>query len=283
VTERSADSAVHTIVRQPGVPSALLFLFCVTLTAALSPLLPFGPTEILDPVGMRSLPPSWTHPLGTDPFARDVLSRMARGTRASLGVAVGAVLLATCLGTAIGMISGLRGGWTDRVLMRATDAMLSVPRVLLLLTIVGLWGGLGLAELTIVLGTTGWMSTARVIRSEVMRFQVSERRIAAYAIGLRDLEIVRTHLVGDLVPLLGVYATGGVAQALLLESGLSFLGLGVSPPDASWGSVLLDLSDVMGEHRWLVLGPGLALVGTVISLHRLGDALLAASQRRSAL
>lgn len=254
-------------------------LLIVSLTA--SWVAPFDPQEILDPLRLRSQPPSWQHLMGTDPYSRDIFSRMIAGARVSVGLAVASVALATGIGVVVGVTSALAGGWVDRVLMRLVDVALAVPRVLLLLTVGATWGALSLPMLAAVLGATGWMGLSRLVRGEVVALRAQERLMAAQALGVPPLALVRRHVLPDLIPLITVSATNGLGQVLLLEAGLSFLGLGVAPPLASWGSILLDLSDVVGDDRWLVLGPGLVLTFTVISMQRIGDALQTVLDDRS--
>lgn len=243
---------------------------------------PYDPQDILDPLRVRSQPPSWQHLMGTDPYARDILSRMIAGARVSVGLAVTSVALATLIGVVVGVGSALAGGWVDRVLMRVVDVAMAIPRVLLLLTVAATWGALPLPVLAVVLGATGWMGLSRLVRGEVLALRAQERVLAAHALGVPPLALVRRHVLPDLIPLIMVSATNGLAHVLLLESGLSFLGLGVAPPLASWGSILLDLSDVVGDDRWLVFGPGLVLTLTVISMQRIGDALQTVLDDRSA-
>ena len=262
--------------RSSQARGALLLLGVLTVLALLAPwIVPYDPQRILDPITLRSQAPSWSHLMGTDPYARDVFSRMLSGARVTLSTALVAVCISTLIGTMVGVASGYAGARTDRVLMRLVDVSLAVPRVLLLLTIIGLWGTPGTLALAVVLGASSWMGLARLVRGEVLAARTHDRMLAARAIGLGDMQILLRHVLPSLVPLVAVFATAGFGQLLLLESGLSFLGLGVAAPAASWGSILLDVSDVVGPSRWLAVGPGLVLVATVIAVHRIGDALAA--------
>ncbi|MEQ1690154.1 MAG: ABC transporter permease [Gemmatimonas sp.] len=265
----------------PGVRLSCVVLLTIVLVALLAPwIVPFDPQLMLDPVALRSRNPTWAHPLGTDPYSRDLLSRVMSGARVSLTLAVSSVMLSTVIGTLIGLYSGFSGGAIDRLLMRLADIGLSVPRVLLLLTIVGLWGTPSIAMLIVVIAATGWMSLGRLVRGEVRAARREERIVAARALGVRESQIVLRHLLPAVVPLIAVSATLGIGQVLLLESGLSYLGIGVPTPSASWGTILLDVGDVMGPGRWLAVGPGLVLVITVLAVHRLGDALQSALEMR---
>lgn len=257
-----------------GMRVSLVLLVALCSAALLAPWIePFDPQLLLDPIGLRSRYPSWAHPLGTDPYSRDLLSRMLAGTRVSLSLAAVVVAIATGIGTVVGATAGYHGGMVDRILVRITDIGLSIPRVVLLLAIVGLWGTPSLAVVAVVVGATGWMAVARLVRGEVHALRTSERVLAARALGLGNGRILRRHIMPDVLPQLLVSATLGFGQVLLLESGLSFLGVGVRAPQASWGTVLLDVSDVIGPARWLMLGPGLTLMFVVLAIHRVGDGI----------
>lgn len=253
---------------------AIVVLLLTLLAALLAPWLsPHDPHRLLDPIGLRSAMPSLAHPLGTDPLSRDILSRMLHGARVSLAMAAGAVALATVVGTAIGIVAGLIGGAWDRLLMRVVDVALAVPRVVVLLLIAGLWGQASLGSLTLVLGLTGWMGLTRVVRAEVRAARSSEHVLAARALGMGPWRLLARHVFPALVPLLAVSASSGMGQVLLLESGLSILGIGVPTSTASWGAVLLDVSDVIGPGRWLMIGPGLIMMCCVAAIFRVGDAI----------
>ena len=259
---------------KPSFIIAAAFLFVIVLVAALAPwITPYDPGLLLNPVALASRYPTLAHPFGTDPYSRDILSRIIAGARVSLVMSLAAVFISTILGVAIGFVSGFNIGSVDRILMRAVDVCLSIPRVLLLLTIIGLWGAPSLSVLAVVLGATGWMGTARVVRAEFRALRNHPRILAARAIGLTDFGIILHHLFPETLPLVLVNATFGIGQVLLLESGLSYLGIGVQAPMASWGTVLLDVGDVVGAGRWLVVAPGLVVIGTVVAFHRLGNAL----------
>lgn len=255
-----------------GVRVACALLAIVFVIALLAPVIaPYDARRMFDPVHLRNHAPSFAHPMGTDSYSRDVLSRMMHGARVSLALALGTMSLATLVGALVGVASGYAGGRTDRALMRLVDIALSVPRVLLLLVLAGLWGAPSLLTVTLVLAATGWMTIARVTRSETRALRQSEQVAAARALGLADWQIAVRHVLPAVVPVIAVLATYGFGQTLLLESGLSFLGLGVQAPLASWGTVLLDVSDVVGGSRWLAVGPGLVLGATVMAVHRLAD------------
>lgn len=274
-TPRPVDTRAQRVIAVfVRAPWACAFLVLVVVLSMLGPIIaPFDPQQLLDPVRLRSQPISRAHWLGTDPLSRDVFSRVLIGARTSLLMACSAALGSALLGTAIGLWSGVAGGVFDRVTMRTVDVLLSVPRVLLLLTVVGIWGAPSLAALIVLLTLTGWMGTARLVRNDAQTRRRLDHVVAAKALGQGAWGIARRHLLPAIVPQVAVATTTAVGQLLLLESGLSFLGVGVQPPAASWGTVLLDVSDVIGPARWLVLGPGLLLAATVVATHRMGDVL----------
>lgn len=269
---RSAAAVVRSRVAVPLQALGVLALLAVT-----GPwLAPYDPLAQPDPVGMALLPPSWAHPFGTDPISRDVLSRMLIGARLSLGIAALAVTVSVLLGTAIGTVAALAGRSLDTLLMRTTDAAMAVPRLLLLLTGVAAFGHLSPLALALLLGATGWMTTARLVRNETHRLLASDALRGARALGVPAPRLVRIHLLPALLPTIGVAATVALAAAVPLEAGLSFLGLGVAPPHPSWGNIILEAEGRVVERWWLVLFPTLAIATTVLVANviaeRFGDA-----------
>lgn len=257
-------------VRGARVP--LLALASLAVLALVGPwLAPYDPLATPDPLALASLPPSWAHPFGTDPASRDVLSRMLVGARLSLGIAALAVAVAVVVGTAIGATAALGGRWTDALLMRATDAVLAVPRLLLLLTAVAAFGRASPLALALLLGATGWMTTARLVRQETRRLLASEGIRGARALGVPPGRLARLHLLPALLPTIGVAATIALASAVPLEAGLSFLGLGVAAPAPSWGNIILEAEGRVVARWWLVVFPTLAIVGTVLLTNLVAD------------
>lgn len=217
--------------------------------------------------------PSATYPFGTDPYGRDVLSRVLYGARVSLSLAFAAVALALLLGTTYGATAGLLGGAVDRWLMRALDVALSLPRLLLLLAVTAFWPHVSLVALIVLLGTTGWFDVARLVRGEVQALAERDFLVAARATGVPRRRVLWRHVLPHLVPLLVVSASLNVASTIALEAGLSYLGLGVQDPTPSWGTILRDGSGVLDSHWWLTLFPGLATILAIMACHALGDAL----------
>ena len=269
-----AQTAVRRMLRGTSARIALAVLGLAALVAVAAPALaPYDPREQPEVVSERNRPPSAAHPFGTDQYSRDVLSRVIWGSQVSLGVAVSSVLLAVTLGALVGAVAGFAGGWLDAILMRLVDAMLSVPRVLLLLVLVASLGSLSVSGIVLLLGLTGWPGMSRIVRSEVYSLKQREFVLAARATGVTEWRVLTRHILPALVPLLLVAATMAFASVIPLEAGLSFLGLGIQPPMASWGNIILDGADRPGDVWWVVFFPGVAIVATVLAINTLGDRL----------
>ncbi len=238
-------------------------------------LVSFGSSQQLGIVALKNAPPSWTHPFGTDPYSRDVLSRVLSGARISLAVATLSVLFSITVGTLYGLVAGYAGGAVDNVMMRLLDGALSIPRVLLLLAVLTLWHPVPLAGLILLLGATGWFTLSRLVRAETMtvRRQGGGYVDAAEALGASSWRVLLRHVLPNVSTPIVVSATLSVGNVIALEAGLSFLGIGAQPPTPSWGSIFLDGVDFYAGNWWVVLFPGLAIVATVLAFNVLGDAL----------
>ena len=257
-----------------GALAALWALLLVAALAAAAPLVsPYDPIAQPDLVALKSLPPSLAHPFGTDQSSRDVLSRVLWGARVSLSVGFLAALLSITLGTAWGAAAGWIGGRTDAVLMRVVDALLALPRLLLLIVIAALWGQLSLPVLVLVLGCTGWYGTSRLVRDEVRALRTRDFVTGARALGVPGLRILVRHVLPNALSPVVVAATLAVGNVIAVEAGLSFLGIGVRPPQASWGSIIADGASDIGTLWWIAFFPGLAIVCTVLACNALGDGL----------
>jgi peptide/nickel transport system permease protein len=267
--------------RSRGSMVALGVVIAVIALSAAAPLIaPYAPDALLDMVALKSRPPSLTHLFGTDPVSRDVLSRVLFGGRVSLVVAVLAMLTATTVGTCYGAVAGYAGGAVDEVMMRITDACLSIPRVLLLLTVSALWGRLSLAALVLVLGLTGWFGISRLVRAEVMALRTREWALAARSLGASGSRVLLRHLLPNVLSPVIVVTTLGIANVILLEAGLSYLGVGVQPPRASWGNIMQDGADQVRALWWMSVFPGLAIATTVVAINAVGDGLREAADPR---
>lgn len=212
------------------------------------------------------------HLLGTDAFGRDLLVRLWTGARVSLGVGVAGAMLSGTLGIVLGAIAGWRGGMLDRAIVAFSDALLAIPRLVLLLVIASLWGP-GLGVVITVLGLTGWMSVMRLVRADVLGVRALAYVEGAQALGVPSWRVLRRHVLPNAVSSAYVATTLGVGNAILLESGLSFLGLGIQPPASSWGNMIAGGREWLLVAPWIALMPGIALVFTVVACTVVGDAL----------
>jgi len=217
-------------------------------------------------------PPSVAHPFGTDELGRDVLSRMIWGSRVSLKVGFVAVGLAILVGTLIGSIAGFYGGKVDALLMRFVDIMLAFPAFFLILAVISVLEP-SIYTIMVVIGLTGWMDVARLVRAEFLTLKERDFVVAARASGAGNLRMIFRHILPNALSPVFVAATFGVAGAILIESGLSFLGLGVQPPNPSWGNILTSGKDNIEVAWWLSLFPGLAILTTVLSYNLVGEGL----------
>jgi peptide/nickel transport system permease protein len=204
------------------------------------------------------------------------------GARISLSVALLAVALSVTLGAAVGLIAGYWGGAIDAVLMRMVDGALAIPRLFILLLVLATWERVPVGALILFIGITGWFATSRLIRGEVLRLREEAYIRAAEALGAKRRRIIFRHLLPNALGPLLVAATLGVGDVILLEAGLSFLGLGIQPPTPSWGGMILDSKEVLVSAPWVGLFPGLAIVITVLSANLIGDALRDAVDPRNA-
>ncbi len=250
----------------------LLAAWTIPLLAGQDPLM------IGDVVAARLTPPlsydasgHW-HLLGTDRFGRDLLVRMMLAGRLSLAIGIGGSLLASTLGALIGACAGWWGGMVDRVAMAVSDAMLSLPRLILLLLVAALWRP-GAGAVVWVLAMTGWMGVARLVRGEVLGIRQLLYVDAAHALGAGGWRLVWRHVLPNALGPALVATTLGVGNAILLESGLAFLGLGVQPPHPSWGNMIAGGRDLIVTAPWVAVAPGLAIILTVLATTILGDDL----------
>ena len=243
-------------------------LFAVALLAPW--LAPYDPNFI--DLKQVLMPPSPAHLLGTDTLGRDVLSRVIFGARISLLVGFVAVGIATLIGVLVGALAGYYGGAMDALLMRLVDLMLCFPTLFLILAVIAVLGP-SIWNIMVVIGVTGWMGVARLVRAEFLSLREREFVMAARALGASDARLIWRHLLPNALTPVMVSATLGVAGAILTESALSFLGLGVQPPTPSWGNILTMGKDNIEIAWWLSVFPGLAILVTVMSYNLLGEGI----------
>jgi len=241
------------------------------LAAIFAPFIaPYDPAKIDIPSAL--LAPSSQHIFGTDYLGRDVFSRMAYGARISLSIGFIAVGIAILIGIIVGSIAGYYGGGIDAAFMRFVDIMLCFPSFFLILAVVAVLEP-SIMNIMIIIGITSWMGVARLIRAEVLSLKEREFILAVRALGSSDLRIIIYHLIPNAIAPVLVSAVLGVASAVLVESSLSFLGLGVQPPLPSWGNILMEGKSSLGACWWLTLFPGLAILITVLGYNLLGEGL----------
>ncbi|MCB5187319.1 ABC transporter permease [Methylobacillus caricis] len=255
----------------PLALSGFIIISMIFLLALFAPLIaPFDPDAI--DVKAILLEPSSSHLMGTDGLGRDVFSRMLYGARISLLVGLVAVGIATFIGIILGAISGYYRGWVDVVIMRTVDVMLSIPTFFLILAVIAfltpsIW------NIMIVIGLTSWMGVTRLVRAEFLSLRSREFVMASETLGATDKRLIFKHLLPNSLTPVIVSSVLGVASAVLIESGLSFLGLGVQAPQASWGNILTDGKEYIQFAWWLSLFPGLAILITVLGYNLFGEGL----------
>jgi peptide/nickel transport system permease protein len=260
----------------------LVLVGALVLLAVFAPLLSgLDPAAQPDLIGSRYAAPSLAHPFGTDFYSRDLFSRVLHGARISLSIAGLAVLLSITIGTALGLASGMAPGWIDSVLMRLVDAALAIPRIFLVLVVVGLWNDIGIVGLVLILGLTSWFDTSRLVRAEVLSLRSRGFMQAARALGLSAGRIMRRHLLPNVAAPVIVSATLGIGQMILLEAGLSYLSVGVRPPTPSWGQMIAEGQAALRAAPWVAVFPGLAVVLTVLGFSLIGDGMRRALDPRA--
>jgi len=250
---------------------ALIVFLLVALVCLAAPVLAPYPVDAIDLSALRQ-PPGAGHWMGTDDLGRDVLSRVLFGGRISIAIGLLAALVGTAVGTAVGAIAGYFGRSTDNLLMRVTDVAYAIP-TLPLLIVLSAYADAAIWSMVAIIGGLSWMATARVVRAEVLSLRELAFVEAARSMGAGRWRTIVRHLVPNMVAPILVGATLGVGNAIMIESSLSFLGLGVQPPVPTWGNMLMDAQATMATKPWLTIFPGLGILVVVLAVNFLGDGL----------
>lgn len=276
---------IRSLRERPTRGIGLLILVLVVLAAIFAPLItPQSPDATS--FELRLKPPFWSeenvspHFLGTDQLGRDIWTRIVYGARVSLLIGLLAMLVAGPMGVLLGLTSGYRGGSTDTIIMRIADAQLSIPAILLAIVIIAVLGR-NLMILIVVLGITKWVEYARISRAEVLRLKQTDFVLASETVGARSNRIIFRHMLPNLMTPIIVLASFSVAEMILAEASLSFLGLGVQPPTPSWGSMISDGRNYLSNAWWVATWPGIAILVTVLAINFVGDWLTEVLHPRS--
>jgi peptide/nickel transport system permease protein len=271
---RARRDAGRRFFRHPTAATGLAVLVLLAILALCAPLVaPILPSTQIDITQLQNRPPSWQHPFGTDLYSRDVWSRVVYGARVSLGVGTLGMLVAVSLGGMVGAAAGYFRGWADGILMRLVDVGLSVPRIFLVLAAIAVWDRLGVGALILLLGLTGWFATSRIVRAEVLTLRERPFTDAARSLGAGPWRVIARHVLPNAAAPLLISAALGIGNMLLLEAGLSFLGVGIQPPAPSWGNMIADGRDLLTSAPWTSLFPGAAIALVVMALNSVADAL----------
>jgi peptide/nickel transport system permease protein len=270
---RRRQSFWRRLARHRVALASLIFLVFMGVAALLTPWVsPYDPYAMS--LGQGGLPPSWEHPLGTDNLGRDTLTRVFTGGRVSIAVALSAVAISSSIGTVLGLTAGFRGGWVDSIIMRITDVFMAFPLFVLLIVLVSMIGP-SAKNVVLILGFFSWMGVARLVRGQVLSVMTEPYIEAATSTGASAPHLLLRHVLpNSFVPIV-VASTLGVANAMLSEAALSFLGLGIQPPTPSWGNMLNSAQSlqVLVNEPYVWIGPGAAIALTVLSINFLGDGL----------
>ncbi len=251
----------------------LALLLALASFAIVGPMIAASPVAQPDPLNGAFLLPSAAHWLGTDQLSRDIFARLAYGARISLAIAAIAVAVAAMVGSAVGLAAGSSTGLVGRALQRVINLGLALPRIIVLLVVLAAVGRIPPPLLGVLLGLTGWPAVARLVRGETLRLAQAPYVDAAHALGAPPARVLLRDIFPGTLPALLVATTLGVADAILLEAGLSFIGVGVRPPDPSWGSMILEARDHLANAPWLLLAPCVALVLATSAATLLGESL----------
>ena len=265
--------------RHPGAIAGCIVLSIIVLAVILAPLSPYSPVE--SDLKNRLQPPSLEHPFGTDQLGRDVLTRCLYGGRVSLSVGFMVVIITLVVGIPVGAFAGFFGGWIDNLLMRVTDAALTLPALMVLILLMAILREVDIPfvernnvlTIALVIGALSWMTVARLVRASFLTIKEMEFITAANCLGVANFRIMARHILPNAVGPIIVEATLEMGYAIMEETGLSFLGFGIQPPTPSWGNLLESAWEHMTKHPWLAIFPGLMIFFTIISINYVGDGL----------
>lgn len=283
VVRSPGREVVRRFMRHRLAMTGLIVLLIIVLMAIFAPLVTqYDPNQI--DLRARSQSPSWDHWFGTDRTGRDIYTRTVYAGRISLLVGVLAVLISVVIALVLGACAGFFGGMTDSIIMRFTDVMMTFPPVVIFVAVAAA-AGPGLRNTILVIGLLFWMIPCRLVRAKILSVRETEYISAARAIGVPTRRIVAVHAIPNVIDVIIVYATLGIANAILLEAGLSFLGVGIQPPTSSWGNMLNVARNIntLESEPWLWIPPGVAIVLTVLAVNLIGDGLRDALDPRSRL
>lgn len=271
--ESAGRRALRRFLRHRGAVIGLSILTVIALAAIFAPLISWHDPNFTA-TKLQYTSPDSTFLIGADRLGRDLWARLLYAGRVSLSVGIAAALVATGIGLMLGLIAGVFGGWVDTLIMRTTDAVLSIPSLIAIAIVVGIIGT-GLEIVVLVIGLFGWTEAARIVRAVVLSLREQDFVTAARALGARNMWIIRRHLLFHALAPLTVTGTFTVAGALLTEAALSYLGIGVKPPQSSWGNMLYDAQQlfILRDYPWYWIPPGLAIFTTVLAVNLVGDGL----------
>lgn len=268
--KRRIENVISALKHDKLAIASIIFLIIIILLSLLAPVLPLDPNGT--DVHNMLQPPSLAHPFGTDEIGRDYLARVIYGGRVSLLVGFLAMVTCVCVGVVVGTISGYCGGWIDSILMRIVDVMSSIPWMVLV-TVISLFLKRGLKSIIIVIGFFTWMEIARLVRAETLSLKEREYVLYAKFVGVPGYLIILKHIVPAVLPTIIIASSTGIANAIMTESSLSFLGLGIQQPMSSWGSLLQNAQGNMQNAIYMAILPGLLIVLTIFAFNKLGNLL----------
>lgn len=283
-----SSTVLKRLRRQPWAMAGLFTLSIIFLIVTLAPLSPYDPEQ--SDISEKLQPPTIYHPMGTDALGRDVMTRVLYGGRLSLVIGIGATVVSTIIGVSIGLTAGLNGGWIDSVLMRTGDVFISFPTVFVFILLAAMFRdlGIGLAGsvqpflVILAIGSLSWMYLARLIRVSTLSLREKEFVTAAYCLGASKFRIVLAHILPNTASIIIVATTLQIANAMLIESGLSFIGFGIHPRTPTWGNMLGDGQKYIIRYPWITIFPSIMVFLTVISINVVGDGLRSAIEGKGA-